>query len=178
MRHLSVPLKFLRTGQEVGLAVDYDPPHVVGADRLANAIGALAQTTPPIIVVDFGTATTFDTINADGVYIGGAILPGLQVSAQALFGRTAKLPMVEFVAPTRAIGRNTVASLQSGIMLGYAGAIDRLAYEIARELGGTPAIWSTGGLGGVFEGLCPAIQRYEPNLTLDGLRLAFDRLPA
>ncbi|MDX2064170.1 MAG: type III pantothenate kinase [Fimbriimonadaceae bacterium] len=177
-RHLGTPLTFLRTGAEVGLPVTYDPPHAVGADRIANAVGALARFAPPIIVVDFGTATTFDTIDGTGTYVGGSILPGLQVSAQALFGRTAKLPMVEFRAPETAIGRNTVAALQSGIMLGYAGAVDRLAHEIQGELGGSATIVSTGGLGHIFVELCPLIRHHLPDLTLEGLRIAYGRLNA
>jgi len=173
---LHVKLSFLRQGSEVGLEVTYDPPHAVGADRLANALGALDRFTPPIIVVDFGTATTFDTIDAAGSYIGGAILPGVVLSSQALFEKAAKLPQVAFTAPERAIGRNTVESLQSGIMLGYAGAIDTLAAKIEQELGGGAKIIATGGLGSLFVGLCATIQSYEPTLTLDGLVLASERL--
>jgi type III pantothenate kinase len=175
-RWFGVPLRFLRTGADVGLPVDYDPPHAVGADRLANALGALALFPPPIIVVDFGTATTFDTISADSVYVGGAILPGIQVAADALSGRTAKLPTIELIAPPRAIGHTTVESLQSGLMLGYAGAIDSLARRIDAELGGHATIISTGGLGKVFVGICETITRHEPDLTLDGLRIAFERM--
>jgi len=177
-RWFGVPLAFLRTGAEVGLPVDYDPPHAVGADRLANALGALATFAPPIIVVDFGTATTFDTISREGVYVGGAILPGIQVAADALAGRAAKLPTIELIAPARAIGHSTVESLQSGLMLGYAGAIDSLAARINRELGGGATIVSTGGLGKTFLGICTQIAQHEPDLTLDGLRIAHARLSA
>jgi type III pantothenate kinase len=177
-RWFGVPLYFLRTGADVGLPVDYDPPHAVGADRLANALGALEIFRAPIIVVDFGTATTFDTISADSVYVGGAILPGIQVAADALTGRTAKLPSIELVAPSRAIGHTTVESLQSGLMLGYAGAIDALARRINAELGGNATIISTGGLGKTFLGICETISSHEADLTLDGLRIAFDRMTA
>ena len=173
---LGVPVKFLRTGSQVGLEVTYEPPTVVGADRIANALGALALAKPPLVVVDFGTATTFDTIDRTGAYIGGAILPGILVSSQALAQKTAKLPQIEFVAPERAIGRTTVESLQSGVMLGYAAAIDGLARKISSELEGEVTVFSTGGLGKLFVGLCESIQRYEPNLTLDGLRIAYERL--
>ncbi|MFQ3678559.1 MAG: type III pantothenate kinase, partial [Fimbriimonadaceae bacterium] len=148
--------------------------------RIANALAALAKWPPPIVVVDFGTATTFDAISASGAYVGGAILPGVQVSAEALFSRAAKLPNVEFEAPERAVGRTTVESLQSGIMLGYAGAIDALSARIGGELseaagGRRCRVVATGGLGKIFFGLCRSIEVYEPNLTLDGLVTAFRR---
>jgi len=144
---------------------------------LANALAALERFKPPIIVVDFGTATTFDAIDLEGNYVGGAILPGVQISSQALFDRAAKLPRVDYKAPAQALGRNTVDALQSGIMLGYAGAIDALATKIGKELGGAKVI-ATGGLGGLFLGLCETIESYEPTLTLDGLLVASQRLHA
>lgn len=174
-KYLNVELKFLRRGADVGIEVDYEPPHAVGADRIANALGALDRFTPPVIVVDFGTATTFDAIDSEGRYVGGAILPGVRLSSQALFDRAAKLPTVAYTAPSTAIGKNTVHSLQSGIMLGYAGAIDSLATQIASELGGSRVI-ATGGLGSIFIGLCQCLESHEPTLTLDGLRIAEHRL--
>lgn len=172
---LRTPAFFLRSGDQVGLSIRYEPPGAVGADRIANALGALALVRPPFVVVDFGTATTFDAVDQDGVYVGGAILPGVSVSLEALFSRAAKLPQIPLVAPERAIGRNTVESIQSGVMRGYAGAIDALAVQIASELGERVPVLATGGLGGTFMGLCRSLERYEPNLTLDGLRLAWDR---
>lgn len=169
---------FLLSGQQVGLKVQYDPPHAVGADRIANALGALARWKPPILVVDFGTATTFDAIDAQGAYVGGAILPGVEVSTRALAGRTAKLPQIELKKPERAVGRTTVESLQSGVVLGYAGAIDALARRMDEELGGGATIVATGGLGSLFVGLCETLGCYDPHLTLDGLRLAWDRIAA
>lgn len=166
----------LERGTDCGLVVRYDPPHSVGADRLANALGALALAPPPIVVVDFGTATTFDVIDSNGAYQGGAILPGVAISAQALALRTAKLPQIEFKAPDRAIGRNTVESLQSGLVLGYVGAIDSLTRRIRQELGGHATVMATGGLGEPFAEWCEEIQSYQPTLTLDGLRIASDRL--
>lgn len=175
-RWLGVSPKFLTSGQSVGLEVLYDPPHAVGADRIANALAALQLGPPPWIIVDFGTATTFDAIDRGGRYLGGAILPGLALQNQALSGRTAKLPSIALKAPGAAIGKTTVASLQSGILLGHAGAIDRLAREIDQELGGGSRVIATGGLGEAFVGLCPAIEAYHPSLTLDGLRIAYERL--
>ena len=173
---IHLPLRFLRRGADVGLCVEYEPPTGVGADRLANALAALERFKPPIVVVDFGTATTFDTIDSRGIYVGGAILPGVTLSSQALFEKAAKLPQVEYVAPAAAIGRNTVNSLQSGIMFGYAGAIEALARRIDNELGGGTKIVATGGLGGLFVDLCEVIESYEPTLTLDGLVVAHERL--
>ena len=173
---LTVPLRFLKSGAEVGLPVTYHPPTAVRADRIANALAALERFKAPIIGVDFGTATTFDTIDRNGTYVGGAILTGVTLSSQALFDKAAKLPRVEYVPPEHAIGTNTVESLQSGIMFGYAGAIDALAGRINKELGGGATILATGGLGGMFVGLCESLTSYEPNLTLDGLVVASNRL--
>lgn len=169
---------FIKTGPELGLDVSYDPPTAVGADRIANALGALDLYKPPIIVVDFGTATTFDTVDGNGTYVGGAILPGIEVSAQALAGKTAKLPQIELRAPERAIGKTTSQSLQSGLVLGYAGAIDHIATLIDEELGGGTTIIATGGLSGMFMGLCRSLLHHEPDLTLEGLRIAHERLTA
>ncbi len=168
-------LLFVTNELDLGIEVRYDPPRAVGADRLANAIGALSRYQPPIVVVDFGTATTFDAIGHDGSYLGGAILPGVDVSTQALVGHTAKLPQIEYKAPAQAIGRTTIESLQSGIVLGYAGAIDTLARKISGELGGAKVI-ATGGLGGLFVDLCEMIELYDADLTLDGLALIWERV--
>lgn len=171
----SEPL-FLRTGAQVGIEVEYRPADSVGPDRIANAVGALAKWKPPIVVVDFGTATTFDAVSASGAYVGGAILPGPLMSLEALFQRTAKLPQVEFQYPERAIGQTTTEAIQSGVVRGYAGAIESLAAAFRQELGGRARIVATGGLGGRFATLCPSIEEYAPTLTLDGLRLAWERL--
>lgn len=175
-RWFGCEIVFLNSGEQVGINVDYSPATAVGADRIANALGGLAEFEAPMIIVDFGTATTFDCIDPNGSYVGGAILPGIVVSTQALVGRTAKLPSIELVAPDTAIGKTTVHSLQSGIMLGYAGAIDAVATKIRSELGGHSRVIATGGLGGVFLGLCATIEHYAPNLTLDGLRLAYGKI--
>ena len=177
-RWLAVEPWFLRDGPSVGLDVRYQPPASVGADRLANALGALALVEPPFVVVDFGTGTNFDAVDREGRYVGGAIMPGVLVGSEALFRRAAKLPHVEglsLAAPPRAIGGTTVESLQSGIVLGYAAAIDGLVARMDGELGGGCRTLATGGLGGMFAGLCERLERYEPTLTLDGLRIAVDR---
>jgi len=178
-RYFQLDLRFLTSGEAVGLVVDYKPPTSVGADRIANALGALERYTPPVIVVDFGTGTNFDVIDAEGRYLGGAIMPGILVGSEALFKKAAKLPHVEGLslkAPDSAVGKSTVHSLQSGIVLGYKHGIDGLVKEMIGELGGTCTVVATGGLGGMFKDLCETIQEYEPTLTLDGLRVASERL--
>ncbi len=178
-RWLKLPAIFLKDGASVGLTVTYDPPTSVGADRLANALGALERLSPPLIVVDFGTGTNFDAVDREGRYVGGAIMPGILVGSEALFRRAAKLPHVaglSLAAPAHAVGRSTVESLQSGIVLGYAAAIDGLTAKMDAELGGGCRIVATGGLGEMFLGLCERIESFEPTLTLDGLRVASERL--
>jgi type III pantothenate kinase len=163
---------FLRKGSDVGLEVTYDPPHAVGADRIANALAAIKLFGAPVVVVDFGTATTFDVVDSGGRYVGGAIVPGVATSVEALSRGTSKLPPVSLEAPSHAIGRNTVQAIQSGVMFGYAGAIDSLAAKIQAELGGGAKFVATGGLAGRFHGLCQCLDVVEPLLTLDGLREA------
>jgi type III pantothenate kinase len=175
---LGVSPRFLRSGAEVGIEVEYEPPAAVGADRIANALGAIALGALPAIVVDFGTATTFDAISVQGRYLGGAILPGVLVSLEALASHAAKLPSISLRAPLKAIGRDTVASMESGVVLGYAGAIDALAARINVELGGGASVVATGGLGEKFMGVAKSLRRYEPTLTLDGLRIAWRRWAA
>lgn len=167
--------RFLSRGDQVGIDVLYDPPHAVGADRIANALAALASDAPPVVVVDFGTATTFDCIDAQGRYVGGAIMPGPLMGIDALAERTAKLPPVELEEPGAAVGRTTVSALQAGVTYGYAGAIDALLERMAGELPGATVL-ATGGLGRAYQRLCRNIERYEPELTLDGLRLAWPKL--
>lgn len=173
---LDLEARFLSGGEPLGIEVLYEPASAVGADRLANALGALDKFDPPLIVVDFGTATTLDAVSREGAYVGGAILPGVSVASEALFARTAKLPQIEFAAPERAVGRNTVESLQAGTMFGYAGAINELVRRFKAELGEEVRVIGTGGFGAKFVGLCDSIEVFEPNLTLDGIRIAFDRL--
>lgn len=172
--YFKAPLFQLSHATAPTLPITYNPPSAVGADRIANAIGALAFLKPPIVIVDFGTATTFDVIDATGTYVGGAIMPGLEVSTQALVSRTAKLPSVAYTAPESAIGKTTTQALQSGIMLGYSGAVDAIVDAIAKDLGVAPRVIATGGLGGIFVGLCRTLESVHPELTLEGLRLAHE----
>jgi type III pantothenate kinase len=170
-KYFGVDIQFLDGNSDHGVKVDYNPTNAVGADRIANAIGALATYEAPIIVVDFGTATTFDVIDVNGVYAGGAIMAGPVTSMQSLVSRTAKLPSIDLIAPETAIGKHTTHSIQSGVMFGYAGAIDALVKRISVELGQKPKVIATGGLGEVFTGLCETIESYDDMLTLDGIRL-------
>jgi type III pantothenate kinase len=173
---LKVPVKFLRGDAPVGLVNAYSPPSAVGPDRIANALAALELFAPPLIVVDFGTATTFDVIDEHGTYLGGAILPGPEVAATALVGRTARLPQFELNAPESAIGRTTIESLQAGLVLGYADMIDGLCGRIQAELGRPATVIATGGLAKRFQGLCKSLTHLEPSLTLEGLMIARERL--
>ena len=164
----------LEPGIRTGMPILYDNPREVGADRIANAVGALDLYKPPIIAVDFGTATTFDAISDKGEYLGGAILPGIEISMDALFARAARLPRVELREPRNVIGRTTVESIQSGAIYGYSSMVDGLVQRMEVELGQCTVL-ATGGLAGVIGPLCSSIQHVEPWLTLHGLRIVFER---
>jgi len=163
---------------DFGFPILTDYPAEVGADRLCNAVAAFELFGAPAIVVDFGTGTNFDVVGPEGGYIGGAIAPGLVVAFDALIGRAARLVGVELKAPRRAIGRSTVECLQAGTVLGYADLVSGLIRRITAELPGPPRVVATGGLGHVMVPLIPEIERYEPDLTLVGVRLIFERVAA
>jgi len=158
----------------LGVKVRTDYPAEVGADRILNALATHRLHGCPAIVVDFGTATTFDAISAEGDYLGGSIAPGLGIAAEALFSRTAKLPRIELVAPPAAIGRNTVHCMQSGLVLGYVGLIEGLVKRIRAELGGQARVIGTGGLAPVLAKETSVIEVVDPMLTLEGLRLIYE----
>jgi type III pantothenate kinase len=160
---------------DFGIEVTYTPPQAVGADRVANAAAAIHAYGTPAIVVDFGTATTFDAISRDAVYVGGAIAPGLEISQEALFSRTAQLPRIPLEAPPSAIGTTTLTSLQSGILYGYAGLVDGLVERIRASLGAETIVIATGGLAGILSPLTTTIRHVDPDLTLVGLRLLYER---
>ncbi len=160
---------------DLGITVDIDNPTEVGPDRLVDAAAAYQKFGGPVVVLDFGTATTLNVVNHDGAFIGGAIAPDLRSAHDALVGKAAKLTSVDLVFPSSVIGRNTVAAMQSGIMLGYVGLINGLIAQIDNELGEQPTVVSTGGFGGVFKDRCPRISTYAPDLTIDGLRLVWRR---
>lgn len=161
---------------DLGIGVLIDNPAEAGADRLANAVAARARYGGPAIVVDSGTATNFDVVSAEGDYIGGAIAPGVTIALRALTSRAARLTAVDLALPPRAIGRNTTHSVQSGTVFGYIALIEGLLQRITAELGQQPIVIGTGGLGRLFADHIPAIQVYEPNLTLIGLRLIYERV--
>lgn len=160
-----------------GMPILYDNPAEVGADRVVNAIAALDQygTGTPIIVVDFGTATTFDAISAKGEYLGGVICPGPQISAEALFQRAARLPKIDVKKPKRVVGTNTVSSMQSGLFWGYVDMVEGLVRRMKEELGGQAIVIATGGLASVVAPESTLIEHVDPELTLRGLRLVWER---
>ncbi|MEJ5358638.1 MAG: type III pantothenate kinase [Desulfobacterales bacterium] len=160
----------LRTGVEI--RIDY--PAELGADRILNAVAAKSLYGCPCIVVDFGTATTFDALSREGHYLGGAIAPGLGIAAEALFARTAKLPRIELTAPPAAIGRNTVHAMQSGLVLGYVGLIDGLVGRLRAELGGEARVIATGGMAALLAEQARVIEKVDPMLTLEGLRMVYE----
>jgi type III pantothenate kinase len=164
-------------GVKSGLPVLTDNPREVGTDRIANAIGALEKFGAPCIVVDAGTATTFDVVNSQGQYVGGAIAPGMQISLEALELRGAQLRQVELVAPRSVIAKNTVEALQSGAIFGFAGQVDAIVSRIVAELGSDDdvEVVGTGELSQVLVDHCSSVTRREPWLTIDGLRLIFAR---
>ena len=157
-----------------GIKVNIDNPPEAGADRICNAVAARALYGTPAIVVDLGTATNFDVVSPEGDYIGGAIAPGIEVAAEAIFRRGARLFNVALTAPAQAIGRNTVAALQSGIVLGYVGLIEGLIDRLQAELGGNARVIATGGLADRVASLTNAIHAVDHHLTLTGLRLIYE----
>ncbi|HXV36529.1 MAG TPA: type III pantothenate kinase [Myxococcota bacterium] len=162
-------------GIRTGVPVLYENPREVGADRIVNSLAAFEQLGGPVIAVDFGTATTFDCVSKDGEYLGGAIFPGIHTAMESLFERTSMLPRVEIARPRSVIGRTTTAALQSGLLYGYAGVVDAMIERIRGELGSDARVVATGGLAGRVAAECRSIDRVEPFLTLDGLRMIFER---
>jgi type III pantothenate kinase len=162
------------TGVKTGVRIRYENPREVGADRVVDCAAVKVKYGGPACVVDFGTATTFDAITAEGDYLGGAIAPGIGIAAEALFSRASKLYRVEITPPARAIGTNTVAALQAGIFFGYIGLVEGLAARFRRELGSDMKVIATGGLAEKVARETPVIQHVDPWLTLDGLRIIFE----
>jgi len=166
---------FIEPGIKTGMPVLVDNPTELGADRLVNAIAAFERYGGPCIVVDFGTATTFDVISAKGEYLGGAISPGLGLSADALFSRAARLSRVDIKRPAKVIGTNTVTHLQSGLYYGYIGLVDGILARMAAELGVEPKVIATGGLARQIAEDSKYITEIDDMLTLDGLLILFER---
>lgn len=162
------------SGVKTGVAVRYDNPREVGADRVVDAAAAYHLYGGPACIVDFGTATTFDAISASGEYLGGAIAPGIRLAADALFRGTAKLPRVDLQRPSRVIGTNTVDSMRSGILFGYVGLVEGMVARFRQELGPSMHVIATGGLADVIARETEVIEMVEPWLTLKGLRLIYE----
>ena len=162
-------------GTRTGIPILTDNPREVGADRIVNALAAFTKFGGPTIVVDFGTATTYDAVSEKGEYLGGVIAPGMQVSAEALVGHTARLPLIELSEPRSIIGKNTVEALQSGLLFGTAAEVDGVVERMQKELGGHATVVATGGLAPAILPLANSIDHHEPWLTLDGLNLIFEK---
>ncbi|MBQ1249674.1 MAG: type III pantothenate kinase, partial [Selenomonadales bacterium] len=158
-----------------GICIKYENPREVGADRIVNAVAAYHKYGGPLIIIDFGTATTFCALTEKGDYLGGAIAPGIGISSEALFQRTSKLPRIELKRPKSVICRNTVTSMQSGIIYGAAGQIDEIVRRMKEELGGEAKVIATGGLANLIAEVSSTIDAVEPFLTLEGLRLICER---
>ncbi|MGB8831364.1 MAG: type III pantothenate kinase [Candidatus Sulfotelmatobacter sp.] len=170
----SKPL-FIEPGVKTGMPVQYENPAEVGADRIVNGVAAFDKYGGPCIVVDFGTATTFDCVSAKGEYLGGVISPGIGISADALFQRTARLPRVEIRKPARVVGTNTVGSLQSGLYYGYLGLVDGILERLLEEMGKQTKVIATGGLGSMIGTGSKYIEKVDDLLTLEGLRIIWER---
>jgi type III pantothenate kinase len=174
VRILGTPPVVVGHGVRTGIEIRIDNPREVGADRIANTAAVQKLYGGPAIVLDLGTATTFDVISRDGDYLGGAIAPGLGISADALVRRTAQLPKVELTFPARAIGRSTVAAMQSGLVLGYVGLVKELVERLKNELGGEPKVIATGGMAEIIAEWTEVIDVVNPILTLEGIRIIYD----
>jgi type III pantothenate kinase len=165
---------FVMPLMDSGIRLEVETPNELGADRLCNVVAAYAEHGGPCVVVDFGTATTWEVISARGEFLGGVIAPGMEISGEALFARAAKLPRVELVAPARAIGKGTIDSMQAGLVFGYVGLVEGITRRVLAELGPAKVI-ATGGLGHVIARYTDAIQAVDDDLTLKGLRLLWER---
>lgn len=172
-KYFSLEAMVVTHSLKTGLQIDYDQPKEIGADRIVNAAAAYQLYGGPVIIVDFGTATTFCVVSESGDYLGGAIAPGLIISADALFARAAKLPRVELIKPKKIIGRDTVSSMQSGMIFGYVGLVNEIVHRIHREIGTEALVVATGGLSNLIAPECNSIQKIRPTLTLEGLMIIY-----
>jgi type III pantothenate kinase len=168
------PILIVGPGIRTGIPIRYDDPREVGPDRIVNAVSAAERYGAPCIVVDFGTSTNFDVVSPDGEYVGGVLAPGVEISMDALFARAARLFGIEFVAPPTVIGKTTAHALQSGLVYGFAGQVDGIAARIRDELGSEAPVVATGGLAELIAPHSSTIERVDPDLTLEGLRLIWD----
>jgi type III pantothenate kinase len=174
-RWAQAPLLVLGPGTRTGIAIRYDDPREVGPDRIANAVAAGALHGGPCIVVDFGTSTNFDAVAANGDFVGGVLAPGIEISMDALFARAARLTKVDFVEPPTVIGKTTVASLQAGLVYGFAGQVDGIVERMRAELDPAARVIATGGLAPLIAPHARTVESVDPHLTLQGLRLVWER---
>src|SRR6188508_3158474 len=169
------PLLVVGPGVKTGIPIRYDDPREVGADRIVNAVAARERYGAPVIVVDFGTSTNFDVVSPEGEYVGGVLAPGIETSMEALFARAARLVKVDYVTPAAVIGKTTVGGLQSGLVYGFAGQVDGIVGRIREELGVAARTVATGGLADLIAPHAKTLDRIDPHLTLEGLRVVWDR---
>jgi type III pantothenate kinase len=174
-RYFGFPPVVVEPGTRTGIPILSDNPREVGADRIVNAVAAYERYGGPCVVIDFGTATTYDVISAKGEFLGGAIAPGVQVSNKALSASTARLPQVELHLPKSATGRNTIEAIQSGLLYGTAAEADGMIQRLRAEVGADATVVATGGLAPVVVPHCTEVDRYDEWLTLEGLRLVFEK---
>jgi type III pantothenate kinase len=174
-RYFDLEPLVLEAGVKTGMPILYENPREVGPDRIADAVAAFDLYGGPTVVVDFGTATVFDVISEKGEYLGGAIIPGIEISLDALYSRASLLRRVELVEPRSVIGRTSVESLQSGVVYGFSGMVEGMVRRIEAELGQKATVVATGGLGGLMAPLSATIEHHEPWLTLHGLRLIWEK---
>lgn len=174
-KYFGIDPLFVEPGVKTGIAIHVDNPLEVGADRIVNCAAAHERFGGPSVIVDFGTATTFDVVTENAEYVGGVIAPGLNISAEALFARAARLPRVDVRRPDHVIGTNTVVNMQSGIYFGYLGLVDGILARIKTEVPNLKRVVATGGLATLFEEESEHIDEVDPELTLKGLKLIFDR---
>ncbi|CAN5237730.1 type III pantothenate kinase [soil metagenome] len=174
-KYFHFPPVLVGPGTRTGMPLEIDNPREVGADRVVNALAAYERFGGPGIVVDFGTATSFDVYSGKGAFLGGAIAPGVATSVSALSARGAQLPRIELAKPAQAIGRGTVEAMRSGAVFGFAGLVDRIVEEISGELDDEPAVIATGGMAPSILDACQTVDRHEPWLTLEGLQIIWQR---
>ncbi len=170
-----VPTIVVGPGVRTGVPLLYDNPREVGPDRVVNTLAAFTLFGGPAVVVDFGTSTNFDVVSPRGEFLGGALAPGIEISVDALAARAARLFKVELVEPRSVIGKTTAEALQSGLVYGFAGQVDGMVRRISAELGATPVVIATGGLSHLMFDVCDTFDHHEPDLTLIGLRLVFEK---